>query len=370
MVVTTTPGSQAALWQVVAEHASAWADLPVLRRVAAQLPRNAGQRSRGLPGLLQHVNAGGGMVASHPLRLGTNVPRMLPFVQGGAPSVPPDVLNAWLEDAGRVEGAHRVTVAWLRSRLPSYPQLPAPHLARGTPLTTKEFTPRLPWTREELGAGLQFQNPPPKPLQTLGATEQAVERANEAVRRLAVALAGTEQWQRLQAADGALSPDDRADLAAARKAVADASKPSIIDAHEPDLAMPRHAYRQQVVDDAVNSLMGPAREYADAFHAADRLIELACSDVFGQLAVHGTVALNGVTDLAAHGAGPGTVAFTVEDTVHLDSGAIVWLDDPLVADAVHLTGLDYNFDHAVGVRVRVTGGALLGTAAVWPRPAP
>lgn len=368
--MTTTPSSEAALWQAVAEHASAWAHLPVLRRFATQLPRNAGQRSSGLPGLLQHVSAGGGMVASHPLRLGTNVPQMLPLAHGGAPSVPPDVLKAWLEDASRVEGAHRVTVAWLRSRLPGYPRLPAPHLALGTPLTTNEFTWRLPWTREELVAGFQFQNPPAKPLQALGATEQDAARANEAARRLAGALADTEQWQRLQAADAALSPGDRADLAAARKVVADASKPSVVDAHEPDLAIPRDAYRQQVVDDAVDALIGPAREYADAFDAADRLIELACSDVFGQLAVHDTVALNGVTDLAANGAGRGTVAFTVEETVPLDIGTVVWLDDPLFADAVHLTGLSYSFDQAIGMRVRATGRALFGAAAVWPRPAP
>lgn len=368
--MTTTQGSEASLWQAVAEHASAWANLPVFLRFAAQLPRNAGQRSSGLPGLLQHVSAGGGMVASHPLRLGTNVPEMLPLVHADASSVPPDVLEAWLEDASRVEGAHRVTVAWLRSRLPGYPRLPAPHLARGTALTTDEFTWRLPWTREELIAGFQFQNPPAEPLQVLGATDQDAARADEAARRLAVALAGTEQWRRLQAADAALSSGDRADLAAARKVVADALKPSVVDAHEPDLAIPRDAYRQQVVDDTVGALIGSAREYADAFDAADQLIELACSDVFGQLAVHGTVALNGITDLAAHGAGPGTVAFTVEDTVHLETGSVVWLDDPLLADAVHLTGLSFSIDQAIGVRVRATGRVLLGSADVWPRPAP
>lgn len=368
--MTPAPGGEAALWEAVAEHASAWADLPVVRRFAAQLPRNASQRSRGLPGLLQHVTASGGMVASRPLRLGTNVPQMLSVVDGGAPSVRPAVLNQWLEDATRVEGVHRVTVAWLRSRLPGYPQLPAPQLAKGTPLTTDEFTYRLTWTREELAAGFQFQNPPSEPLATLGATEQHAARVDDAARRLALALAGTAQCQRLRAADAALSPGDRAELAAARKAVTDASKPAVVDAHEPDLAVPRDAYRQQVVADAVGALTGPAREYADAFDAADRLIELACSDVFGQLAVYGTVAVNGVTDLAAHGAGPGTVAFTVEDTIHLATGTVAWLDDPLFPDAVHLTGLSYSFDQALGMRVRATGRALVGTATVWPRPAP
>ncbi|XVV15715.1 hypothetical protein ACQP2X_15635 [Actinoplanes sp. CA-131856] len=367
--MTTTWGSEAALWQAVAEHASAWANLPVLLRFAAQLPRNAGKQSSGLPGLLQHVDAGGGMV-SCPLRLGTNVPQMLPLVHGHASSVPQDVLKMWLEDANLVERAHRVTVSWLRSRLPGYPRLPAPHLARATPLTTNEFTWRLTWTREELVAGFQFQNPPVDPLQSLGATAQDAARASEAARRLAVALAGTEQWQRLQAADAALSLSDRTELVAARKVVADASKPNVVDAHEPYLAIPRDAYRQQVVDDAVGALMGPAREYADAFDGADRLIELACSDVFGQLAVYGTVALNGVTDLAAHAHGPGTVEFTVDDTIHLDTGSVVWLDDPLLADALYLTGFNLRVDHVIGARIRATGQVLFGSAAVWSRPAP
>ena len=94
----------------------------MVRRFAAQLPRNSTQRSRGLPGLLQHVTASGGLVASCPLRLGTNVPRMLSVVYGGAPSVRPDVLKAWLEDASRVERVHRATVAWLRSRLSAAPR--------------------------------------------------------------------------------------------------------------------------------------------------------------------------------------------------------------------------------------------------------
>ncbi|MCM0622336.1 hypothetical protein [Nocardioides bruguierae] len=295
---------------------------------------------------------------------------MLSIVAAEAPSVDHAVLEQWLKDASYVEGAHRVTVAWLRSRLPGYPRLPAPQLARGTPLTTDEFTYRLPWTREEFAAGLQFQDPPTEPLQALGAPEQLAAHAGEAARRLARALAGTAQWQRLRVSDAALSSSDRAQLTAARQAVADLLKSAAVDAHEPELAIPRHSYRQQVVSDRVGALTGPAREYADSFDAADRLVELAASDVFGQLAVYGAVDLTGVTDVAAHGVGSGTVEFTVEDTVHLDSGSVCWLDDPLLPDAVHLTSLNFRFDQAEGVRVQAAGQLLVGTAAVWPKPAP
>lgn len=308
------------------------------------------------------------MVASRPLLLGTNVPGMLSVVHG-APSVHPDELSAWIDDARRVERAHRVTVAWLRSRLPGYPLLPAPQLAPGTPLTTEEFTHRLSWARDERRAGFQFQDPPTEPLDALGATKDSA-RASEATRRLAFALAGTAPWQRFHIADAALSPSDRTKLLAARKAVADASMQTAVDSHEPDFAVQRDAYRQQVVNDAISALTGPAREYADAFDAADRLLELACSDIFGQLAVYRTVVLRSVSNLSSHGAGMGTVTFTVEAAVHLDAGAVVWLDDPLVEDPVQLTSVNYSVDQAVGTKVVAWGRVLLGAAAVLDRPAP
>ncbi|ABS06061.1 hypothetical protein [Kineococcus radiotolerans] len=366
-----TPDNEAALWHAVAEMAAVWGDLPVVRRFAEQLPRNAPQRRLGLPGLLQHVTACGGMVASHPMRLGTNVPPMLSLVQGlVAPPVGPEVLDPWLEDASRVEGAHRVTVAWLRSRLPGYPQLPAPQLAQGTPLTTDEFTYRLPWTRQEFAAGFQFQNPPFEPLEILGATKNEAVRAGDTTRRLALALLETAPWRQLRDAERALLPPHRAELRSTRQAITQATRPALIDAHEPDRALPRDAYRQQVVVKAVGALSGPAREYADAFDAADRLIELVASDVFGQLAIYGTIGLAGVSELDVRGGNHGKVEFTFQDTVHPDPGTVVWLDDPLFSDAVRVTGLNYSGDQIRGTRARVTGQVLGGTAGVLPRPKP
>lgn len=361
-------GGQATLWQAVAGQAAAWAEFPVVSRFAAELPRNARQRSRGLPGVLQHLTACGGRVASHPMRLGSDVPPMLSVMPGGMPEVRHQVLRSWLDDASRIEGVHRITVAWLRSRLPGYPQLPAPQLAPGTPLTTDEYTWRLAWTREELAAGFQFQNPPSHVLELLGASRQEVARADEAARRVALGLAETAVFSRLRGADAALSWDARAELVAARKAVAEASRPTLVDAHEPELAIPRDAYRQQVLADVLGTLTGPAREYAEAFDEADRLVELAASDVFGQLTVYGPLILTGVSDLAAPAVGTGTIEFTLEEGAHLDAGSVAWLDDPLCPHAVQLTGLNYNYDRATGMRAQVTARVLKGTATAWPRP--
>jgi len=367
-VTAAVHSAQTALWKAVAEQAAVWSALPVVRRFAVHLPRNASQRSHGLSGLLQHVEASGGMVASRPLRLGTNVPLMLSVMPGGAPTVRPQVLQPWLNDANHVEGAHRITVAWLRSRLPGYPLLPAPQLAPGTPLTTDEYTYRLPWTRDELAAGFQYQNPPSQAIELLGASAREVARADEAARRVAVGLLETAAWQRLRDAHTALSPAARTELVAARKAIAEAARPALVDAHEPVLAIPRDAYRQQVLSDVLGTLDGAALEYAEAFDGAERLLELAASDVFGQLAVYRPIVLTGVTDLAARDAETGTVELTVEDIAHLDLGSLAWVDDPLCPDAVHLTGLNYSFDQAAGTRVRIIGQVLDGTAAAWPRP--
>lgn len=368
MAVSPTRDGEATLWEAVAEHAATWADFPLVRRFAAELPRNASQRSHGLSGELQHVAASGGTVSSRPLRLGTNVPQILSIIPGGGPPpAPSPVLEQWLKDAVRVELVHRMTVAWLRSRLPRYPQLPAPQLAPGTPLTTQEFTYRLPWNRADLAAGLQFQNPPSEPLRTLGATDVHAARAVKGAQRVALALADMEQWHRLREADAALSPTDRAELVAARRAIANASKPEAVDAHEPHRALPRDAYRGRVVADVVGGLTGAAREYADAFDAADQFVELSCSDVFGQLAVYGTVPLADVSDLASHGLE--SVEFAVADRLGVELGAVCWLNDPLFPDAVHVTGFTLSFDQATGGRLLATGRRLFGTATVWPRPA-
>ncbi|OLT37049.1 hypothetical protein BJF82_10440 [Kytococcus sp. CUA-901] len=298
------------------------------------------------------------------------MPMMLPVLGGDRPSVPPTVLGEWIQDAAQVERAHRATIAWLRSRLPGYPQLPAPQLARGTQLTTHEFTRRLVWTRHELAAGFQFQDPSVVPLRTLGATEEHAARAAEATRRLSRALAQTGEWQRLAEATAVLSSSDRAELLAARKTINKVLKPEAIDAYEPELALPRDAYRRQVVADAVDTLNGASHEFAVAFEDVDRLLEFSCSMVFGQLAVYRTVSVESVTDLGSDNEEPGCVEFAIASESYVDPGALCWLNDPLLPDAVFLTAVTYDFDQASGMKLLARGRVLAGTATTWARPAP
>src|SRR4051794_13733633 len=171
------------LWRAIGEQAAAWRATPTISRFVRELPRNARQRTKGLPGLLQGMQAGAGFVDALPLRLATNL-RLAAAVM----DVDPKQLEAdhgdWLAAVGQAEGAHRATVAWLWARLPGYPALPAPQLAPGSPLTTPEFSNRLVWTPGERGQGLQLAEPQPTIAEALGADDAQRRALDQAARQV------------------------------------------------------------------------------------------------------------------------------------------------------------------------------------------
>lgn len=354
------------LWEAVKAQADTWSCLPVVRQFAAQLPRNARLPLVGLTEFLQHVLSGSSAAGKKPMRMGTDVYALL-SVTNEAPGQLQGSLEQWMNHARSVEIAHRLGIAWLRSRLPRYPWLPAPQLAVGTPLTTMEFSDRLPWTRGELREGLQFQNPPVEVLQSLGATPAGMAAAAEDWREVLSALCATGPWQRFLEADRALSAPDLLELKAARASIAELLIPTRLDAFEPNIVLDRLNFRHRVVADKVGSLAGAAREYADAFAELDGLIELACSDVFGQLCVYGTPRLDRISDLAINSDGAGHLEFGTDFMPWIEPGAVCWLDDELVGDAVYLTGLRFNFDQAAGMKLMASGRLLAGTSTAWKK---
>jgi hypothetical protein len=352
------------LWAAVTRQAGAWRDVAIVQRFAAQLPRNARRPGGGLPGLLQSVQAFGAEVTSKPLRLSSMLPGWFDMPGIDLSSVRPEVLRTWLDDAARVEHAHRRTVAWVRSRLPGYPLLPAPQLAEGSPLTTREFTWRLAWAPGERTEGLQLRDVPDELTSVLKPDARQGLALKDGARRLAVALTGTQEWARLREADAALDDATRGELRACRAAIAAGCSAQAVDAHEPDLAHPRNEYRIQAMAEQLATLTGAAAQYAGAFDAADRLIELAASDVFGQLTVHDTERLTGVHGVETSGPPDHTVVFSCGDVL-LDCGRVVWLDDPLVPDAVQLTRVSFYFQDTGEAIMRCGGGLLTGTSTAW-----
>ncbi len=361
--------SHSPLWEMIREQATVWAGIPIFQRFAAQLPRNAPQRVSGLPGLLQHVEAGGGRVSECPLLLGSDIPPMIAVIPGLDPRSLGTTWTSWLRDAQRVEFAHRDTVAWIRSRIPGYPSLPAPQLAPGTPLTTPELAGRLIWTPRERSQRLQFQPAPPKAPSILEATEEQRRRLDESARSVAAAFEHADEWERLAAATEALDRDARASLRHVRGQLKHRLAPQAVDAYEPDLVMSRERYRQVVLSEELNTLTGTAREYADAFDAADQLVETAASDIFGQLVAYGEpTTFTRPQDLDMQPTAPNRVITFIHTGATLpEIGMVVWIDDPLVPDAVHIIGATVGFDTATGITARVTGTVLAGTATAWRR---
>ncbi len=156
-VVINSVGSVSSpcLWESVHAQAMAWAETGVVREVAAEMPRN-------VP--LKQCRTGAKTIAAflvelrskysglRPLMFGTLIPFLLSQDEMPPRSrVEQEDLARWLSATQRLEQAHRVTLAWFRSRLPGYPLIPAPQLGRETAYTTHEYSPRFIWTPDERG---------------------------------------------------------------------------------------------------------------------------------------------------------------------------------------------------------------------------
>lgn len=357
--------STEALWSVIRAQAAAWAATPVLAAFARELPRNATQRSKGLPGLLQEAQAGAASICAHPLRLATYLPLAL--------SVMPlreeqEIQNhrAWFEASKRVEAAHRLTIAWLRARLPGYPNLHAPQLAPGTPLTTTEFTYRLIWAPGERAQRLQFQNPPPEVADALRADKDQRRAIDATSRAVAAAIVRTPEWLRFIQANAGLDSQSTEELRQTRKRIRDRLSPNEVDSYEPSRGLPRNEYRSTVMAEELAALSGAAAEYATTFDAVDRLIETAASDVFGQLACY-PVASWPCNKLEITPGEQTVVSFTLEDDSPMwpGLGMVAWLDDPLVIDAVQVMGVSYHWDRTGRTTHDVTAMVLRQTAVAW-----
>lgn len=356
-----------ALWSAVDDQARAWRGIATFQRFASQLPRNSPQRLRGVPGVLQRIQAAGaGWVSGRPMRLGLMAPMFLESIPGlNAPAADAD-FEAWLEDAQRVEEAHRETIAWLRSRLPGYPMLPAPQLSPGTPITTVEFTWRLIWVPGERARGHQFEPVPTNAGRAMDVTKNQQESLDETARSLAVAFEASSEWSRLESATEALDREARSNLRSSRSRIRQRLTDEAIAAHEPHFAMPRDNYRQAVVEEEIAALSGTAREYAHAFDAADRLVETAASEVFGQLAAYGEPAIVTAPQEIDFNVGKDKeVSFNVLDDSWAEIGALIWLDDPLLPDAAHIMEVTWRVDAATGEAQRVAASILAGTGLAW-----
>jgi hypothetical protein len=303
----------------------------------------------------------------NPLRLGSIVPLLLQeYKLMRNTRVPANEMSSWLASANRLEQAHRQTVAWFRSRLPGYPLIRSPHLVAGSPLTTLEWTYRLIWTPDERKRGLQFQSAPDV-AGMLGLEGSAATESERAAQAVMAALERTDEWSTFEEATRSLDTTGKADLLSARNHLAARLAPEAIDAHEPNLAIPRNEYRAHATRVAVENLKGSARAYVDAFSAANELIDTTTSEVFGQLMAYGDPLTISACGLDLLGGRPPRVAFSLAEhyVVCIGPGSLLRLDDPLVPDILRIDSLNVHVTLVDDAGLKAEAVLLENTAAAF-----
>ncbi len=361
------------LWRAAWRLADAWSETPLVKDFAATLPRNQGlenrgDRATGIPALLQHLDLRAGMMMK-PLMFGSRVPVLLdqPLISPGTPAVEQGEVAAWLTMANRIEAAHRMTLAWLRSRLAGYPILRAPQLAPGTPLTTLEFTIHYIWPKEERSGGLNQTPAPPGVPDLLGADANASHELEEATRHLMATLKAAPAWIRFHDSLDGLDEVGKVALREARRELTARLSEEVVDDHEERLALPRAEYRGHTTAEVIDSLTGSAREYADAFNDVHELLTLVACDVFEELALFGEPRPVPVLNLETPVPGQPIVAFEGQGAVglFLTTGQVLWLSNESVTDAVRIETKSMKFD-VEGVRDHFEARVLIGTGEGWP----
>jgi len=354
----------AKLWQALQDLADAWQHTGSVARFTRDLPKNAVKQSEGLSAALQELHAAAGGLMNNPLLISSALPAAASLWRKVDLRLLHSRHEDWFDAAFAVERGHRATVAWLRARLHGYPLLPAPQLVPGGPLTTDEFTYRVIWQPGERGQRLHFQDVPN--IGELLRADAAADRVlRDSTRRVAQAFKETPEWTALAVAHEALDQEARSELGAARLLAQQRLRQEAVDAHEPNRALRRAVYREAVIRETVQGLSGAAEDYAKAFQDADGLVELAASSIFGQVVCYPIETLT-VTELEVTPGPVTTVNFAASESIFgsVNAGSVVWLADPLMRDALHVTGLSVSFDSR-GSSVRMKANVLDGTGDGW-----
>jgi hypothetical protein len=353
-------------WAALRDLAGCWRACSSTETFIAGLPTVSLTPLTGIADVLQDMYASMSSLFSNPLLFANNLPlaaSVMPNVNMGRIE---SANRGWFQAARHIEEAHRQTVAWLRSRLPGYPNLPAPQLARDTPLTTGEFSPRVVWRSGERSKGLQLGDVPASIGQLLTNGHSGSGSVNEATRALVSSLVSTAEWTQLSERHDQLDDATRLALREARARTKTLLSPTAIDKHEPSLVLPRAAYREHVVATTLSELEPTARAYADAFDEADRIIEGACSRVFGLLTCLPILNTAG-TEIEIIPGRPTTTRFRTQDfRLELPGPMpLVCLGDPMLPDALLVTGVSVSLANTGGADIQATAEVLTGTAAAW-----
>lgn len=351
-------------WSAIAELAALWNGTPVVQQVAQELPRVTPPK-QGIPRYLQALAAGAPSILAQPLAVSGRVRMAQQFPMLPTEQPDPIALKAWLEAGDWLQIAHLETVEWLRSRLPGYPTVGAPQLARGTSFTSEEWGYRIPWRYKAFAEGHQ-QRTTPRPIGRLLGDPSSEETIGQATVNLAGAFASTDEWRQYRESRSALSGEDKLALKEARGRLTAECAAEAIDAYEPGLVVPREQYRRSVTSTTVESLTGPAREFAEAFAAVDSMINDASVEVFAQLAVYGQPRTIEASELDIKGGDQQQLFFEVDDADFPwpDPGNLLWLDEPLITDAIIVTSKSFSMTGSAA-KLRIGARVIAGSSGAF-----
>lgn len=264
---------------------------------------------------------------------------------------------AWrslLADAETIESLFIRLLTFVRSRLPGYPLLKAPQLARDSWLTTREIGWRVPWLVEHAQWAMH-QQPHASVSRTL---EVDPETHDARVNDLLQALSATSAWTAFASARRALTASDHEELRTAKRQLQFTLRQ--IDDHEPHLAMGRLNYRQYHTEAVPEHLSGSARTFANSFMDVEELVNVVMVEVFGQLVMREAPILIGeYTDFSATAE---KVEFNLNG--YVSTGSIVIAPSSPTKDAVQVQSVSiYVSDGNSGTRI--DGMVLAGTSLAW-----
>jgi hypothetical protein len=247
----------------------------------------------------------------------------------------------------------------VRSVLPGYPTMPAPQLARGSYHTMDNFSP--PWSREIMGAGVQYENVAQRIDTLLGI------RGNGTVSRLQAAFQALPSWTVFDTRHKVLIPDVRTELLAARRTITEQTNAQNsseeIDPGDPYTPLNR---ARQTTETVVASLSGDAQDYANAFGSVTEEIDRVVAGILPQLVAFGPPeTLTTARDLEIFVTQPPTVAFKLHDNEFAQKGQLYWTNDSVIVDALYVEAAHMAHDNVHDLRFQFEATVLTGTSAAW-----
>lgn len=349
------------VWTTLADLATAWRAAPLVAEMnrLAPLPLHS---TTPTSQVLQEMDAGGASITGRPLSLRSEVQTALRLSPQERWDVTTEEFTRLLQIAERTESAHHYLVRWVRARLPRYPMLNVPQLARNSALTTDEFTWRIPWLRADFGAQLQYQSSPQHLAPLLGLSDS--RPLASATKGLVVALERSEAWQVFADTASALTSADIDDLRVARADLERRLSPEAVDRFEPHRALRRLEFRQHHTIDVVESLDGAAGKYATAFTQVDELIELVVADVLAQLVRAGRPTVVAPKHVEfTHGGRRTAMDLTDSESIWLKPGQLISPSHPLITEVVRIESSTFAID-AGRSRMHVEGPLLEASEAL------